>query len=898
MPLTPGSKLGPYEILGPLGAGGMGEVYRATDTKLEREVAIKVLPAGVAQDTERLARFEREAKVLASLNHPHIAQIYGIEETSTERALVMELVPGQTLQTPLPLPEALRIAVQIAEALEAAHDKGIIHRDLKPANIIVTPQGVAKVLDFGLAAVPGRTPEGDPANSPTLTMQATQAGIVIGTAGYMSPEQAAGLPVDKRADIWSFGVVLWEMLCGQPMFTGSSVAHILADVLRAPIDLDRLPKETPRALRELLKRCLDRDVKTRLRDIGEARVAILNLGKDAELAESAGVVAPARSRRPWVAATALLGVIAAVAVWASWRTNQQEPRPLVRLDVDLGEDVSLPPQWASPVAISPDGMRMVYAAGNPAKLYTRRLDQPNAVEIPGTEGPQWLHAFFSPDGQWIGFPAANKLFKISVEGGAAVALTELVNFTGGSWDEKGNVLAGSGTQNRGLVWLPAGGGKPETLVSDGVGALRPQILPGSKAVLFSTYKRAAGGRRESMVEALTLADRQRKVVAQGTSPKFLPTSRGAGHLVYLVNATLFAIPFDPVKLETYGTAVPILDDVAFYRVSGLGAYDFSAAPAGHGTLVYRKASGNGALPMMTVQWVIPNGEEKKTKEPLGSQPGFFVSAILSPDGKRVALTIADGDVGGWDLWVYDKQRDATTRLTFDRKVRNRACWSPDGQFIVYASDDGVMQVRADGASPAQTLIGTNRSQAPTSFAPDGKRLAYSDGSQLWTVPLETQGGHLKAGKPDPFLKSSFIDLNPAFSPDGRWLAYQSNESGRPEVYVRAFPPPTSGPGGKWQISNNGGTQPRWSSNGRDLLYQSGRQIIAAGYTAKGNVFQAEKPRVWIGEFGGPTWDLAPDGKRILVTTPVDAEQAPKAEHVVVFLQNFFDHLRQRVPLEK
>jgi hypothetical protein len=892
MPLSPGSRLGPYEILGPLGAGGMGEVYRAADTKLEREVAIKVLPASVAQDPERLARFEREAKVLASLNHPNIAQIYGIAESGSDHALVMELVPGQTLKTPLPLAEALRIALQIAEALEAAHEKGIIHRDLKPANIIVTPDGVAKILDFGLAAVPAQAAAANVTNSPTLTMQATQAGVIMGTAGYMSPEQAAGLPVDKRADIWSFGVVLWEMLSGQQMFTGSTVAHILADVLRAPVDLDKIPKDTPRAIRDLLKRCLDRDVKTRLRDIGEARVTILNLKSEPEAPEIAAGAKPSRARLPWIAATAALGIVAAIALWAPWRATSPDARPLLRLDVDLGEDVSLPALWASPVAISPDGTRLVYPSGNPPKLFTRRLDQAKATEIPGTQGPQWLFAFFSPDGQWLAFPyGASKLGKVSVEGGAVVPLTDTVNFTGGGWDEQGNILVGGFSPARGLVWFPAGGGKPTTLL-DGA-AFRSQILPGSKAVLFHTV-----GRREEdrNIEVLTLADRRRKIVAHGSSAKYLPTSSGVGHLVYLVKATMFAVAFDPVKLETRGTAVPVLDDVAYYPVSGLGAYDFSAAPAGHGTLVYRRARSDSMN--FQQQWVFADGGAKQKREPVGAKAALYRSANVSPDGKRVVVTIGDWGGTGQDLWVYDTQRDAMTRLTFDGMVNTGARWSPDGQFLVFGEGHGVMQVRADGASPAQPLTGSQIAQIPGSFAPDGKRLVYVEGGQIWTVPLEEQGGRLKAGQPEQFLKSGFHDTYPVFSPDGRWLAYESDESGKEEAYVRRFPPPSSGPGGKWQISNSGGLRPHWSSNGHDLMYQSGDQIMTAGYSAKGDVFQAEKPRVWIAKLGGHLWDLTPDGKRALVVTPLEAEQAPKPEHVVVLLQNFFDCLRQRVPIPK
>jgi serine/threonine-protein kinase len=882
MPLSVGDRLGPYEILAPIGAGGMGEVYRAKDTKLERDVAIKVLPEALAQDSERLARFEREAKVLAALNHPNIAQIYGVEE----RALVMELVPGESPKGPLSLEIALNYARQIADALEAAHDKGIIHRDLKPANIMITPAGVVKVLDFGLASVLNRDREGaDSVNSPTLTISPTRAGMILGTAGYMSPEQARGKPVDKRADIWAFGVVLFEMLTGKPLFAGETVSDTLAAVLKEEPDWTRVPVK----VRRLLQACLQKDPKQRLQAIGDWKLML------AEDAPAAIAPSPSRlGRTGWIAA-AVLVVALGVALWAPWRATRPVDRPLVRLDVDLGADVSLPaPGAASSVAISPDGTRLVYASGNPPKLFTRRLDQPKPTELPGTEGA--TAPFFSPDGQWVGFRARGKLNKISVEGGAVVPLADLSNFSGASWDQEGSILLSEGL-GRGLVRIPSGGGPPETVEGLGKGEIAlayPQLLPGGKAILFVAD--AALDEDKLTIEVLTLADHRRKIVARGgASARYLATSGRAGHLVYVNKATLFAIPFDLDKLETRGTAVPILDDVAYLSQLGTGQFDFSRT----GTMVYRRSSGGASAMTTTLRWVGPTGR----KEALLAKPGGYDSPNLSPDGKRVALTIAEG--GSSDVWVYDPQRDAMTRLTFGGGAYLSPTWSPDGQYVVFGrlTGGGIFQTRADGAGQPQALTQSKSLQAPSGFTPDGKRLAYVEAApnaqvQVWTVPVEEQGGQLKAGKPEQFLNSNFTDAVPAFSPDGRWLAYLSNESGKYEVYVRAFPPPSSGQGGKWQISNNGGTVPRWSRSGHDLLYQSGDQIMAVSYTVKGDSFVAEKPRVWIAKLGGTDWDLAPDGKRVAVLTPVESAEAPKQDHEVVFLENFFDELRRRVPVGK
>jgi Tol biopolymer transport system component len=894
MSLACGTRLGPYEILASIGAGGMGEVYRARDTKLDREVAIKVLPTALAQDPERLARFEREAKVLASLNHPNIAQIYGVED----RALIMELIHGEAPKGALPLETALHYARQIAEALEAAHEKGIVHRDLKPANIKITPEGVVKVLDFGLAAVaPASLDDSNPANSPTETLGVSRMGVILGTAAYMSPEQAGGKIADRRADIWSFGAVLYEMLSGKRAFAGESVSDTLATVLKLDPDWNALPAETPASIRRLIQRCLTKDRKQRLQAIGEARIAIEGSLGDATL-ETAESVPAVRSIVPWAVA-GLLAVALAIMGWGWWLASRPVEQALMRLDFDLGPEISLRPlgyaNSSSSVIISPDGTRLVYVAsvaGGPVKLFIRRLDQPKATELPGTEGATF--PFFSPDGQWLGFATRNKLNKISVEGGAVVPLDNIPAF-GASWGEDGNIIVQT-LVGHGLLRIPSSGGAPspatELASGESVHA-SPQVLPGGQAVLF-TVLRGSPDVDKASIEVVSLADGRRKTLARGgTSPHYVAESNGAGHLVYSNKGTLFAIRFDLNRLETRGTAVPVLDGVAYEPIAGAAHFDVSR----NGTLVYRKASGGAADRLTTVEWLDAAGK----KAWLLAKPGTYGALRLSPDGKRLAVEVREGSRR--DVWVYDQQRDAMTRLTFDGGFYLDPIWSPDGRYVVFGSYAGMFWTRADGAGHPQALTHSKTGQAPWSFSPNGKLLAYfnasgSPGWQIWTVPVEESGGQLRAGEAEQFLKTQFSDYCPVFSPDGQWLAYQSNESGEYEVYVRAFPPPASGQDGKWQISNGGGQLPVWSRNDLELLYLSDDQIMAVNYTVKGDSFVPGKPRVRVSKVGGATWfDLAPDGKHLAVEMPVATPEAPKAEHEVTFVFNFFE-LRRRVPAGK
>ena len=880
MPFSAGDKLGPYEILVKIGTGGMGEVYRAHDPRLRRDVAIKV-------SAERFSeRFEREAHAVAALNHPNICAIYDVGSNY----LVMEYVEGEAPKGPLPLEEALRIARQIGDALEEAHGKGIVHRDLKPANIKIKPDGTVKVLDFGLAKQTGPVREGGGENSPTISMAATQAGMILGTAGYMSPEQARGKAVDKRADIWAFGVVLHELLTGRRVFAGEDVTSTLAKVIEAEPKWDGVP---PRVQR-LLKKCLEKDPKDRLRDIGDAW----------ELLES-GAEAP-RGLKPapqWAAIGALV-VALGVALWAPWRSEKAVDKPLVRLDVDLGADVALPPPDPNGPAVvpSPDGTRIAYVAsvsGGPVRLFTRRLDQVKATELPGTQGA--FSPFFSPDGQWIGFYANNKLNKISVEGGAVVPIVENVGPNGAAtWAEDGNIYTALGAG--GVSRFPAAGGTPEKLTELESGKefvhVFSQVLPGGKAILYTAYDNfSADG---ASVQVVSLADHRKKVlVPGGTYARYLPTGDERGHLVYGNKGTVFAVPFDLARLEIQGTPLPVLDGVTS-DLQGGGSGHPQIDFAQNGTVVYRAGGSNAGLGLMTIQWLDSAGKT----QPLLAKPATYSQiAGISPDGKRILYSYGLQAVGA-DLWVYDWQRDVSTKLTFGGGPYLSATWSPDSRYLIAGTlKDGMYAIQADGASQPQQLMKKKAAQIPTSITADGKRLAFNEidlaggaSSMIWIATLSEEGGQLKIGKAEQFLKSKSPDLyNPQFSPDGRWIAYQSSESGTNEIYVR----PASGESGKWTISTNGGQFPIWSPTDHELLYQQGDQAMAVSYSVNGNAFIPGKSRVWAPKLGGARgFTISPDGKRLAIVTPVATLEAPKQEHEVVFLFNFFDELRRRVPLTK
>jgi Tol biopolymer transport system component len=897
--LTPGTRLGVYEVLAAIGEGGMGQVYRARDAKLNRDVALKVLPDAFASDPDRLARFTREAQTLASLNHPNIAHIHGLEESGGVRALVMELVDGDDLSQriargAIPIDEALRIAKQIADALEDAHERGIIHRDLKPANIKIRADGTVKVLDFGLAKAMDPTGAMSPemSQSPTITTPAmTRAGTILGTAAYMSPEQARGKTVDKRADIWAFGCVVYEMLTGQRAFKGEETSDVLAAVLRQDLDWSVLPA-APTRLRRLLMRCLDRDPRTRLRDIGEARVEIdrtlAGVGDDAVAPQTTGTSAqstPASTRTlPWAVAAALVIVAAVMAFgwWRSTRPVERALRPLVRLDVDLGPDVSLGSVPGADEIISPDGTRIVYVSQN--RLFTRRLDQPNATELAGTQGA--LAPFFSPNGQWVAFFAGSKLQKISVDGGSAIILCDAPLGRGGSWGEDGNIVAALSGNASGLSGISSAGGPPTPVTELQNGELThrwPQILPRGQAVLFTAHT-ATNGFDRANIEVMSLADHSRKTLVRGgTYGRYLPS----GHLVFVNRGTLFAVPFDADRLEAHGTPAPVLDQIGYNAQVGSAQLDFSQT----GTLIYRSgAAGGGGL---TVAWLDGAGKV----QPLLAKPGTYLNPSLSPDGQRLAVNVVEGS--GTDIWVYDWQRDTMTRLTFTGTA-DGGVWSPDGRHIAFQSvGEGLSVIRSDGSGKPQPLTQSKHRQAPQSFAPDGKRLAFFETAsrtvnELWTVPLESDNAGLRAGKPERLLQTQANGLS--FSSDGRWMAYSSNESGTDQVYVRAFPDG----GGQWQISNSGGTWPMWSRNGRELFFETlDNRIMVAAYAVNGDSFAADKPRMWsdkqLATSGGrKNLDLAPDGKRIATLMPVETE----AQSHVIFLENFVDDVRRKVPVGK
>jgi len=926
--LASGARLGTYEIVSLLGVGGMGEVYRARDTKLGRDVAVKILPDALAADPDRIARFEREAKTLAALNHPNIAHLHGLEESVDARALVMELVEGRTLaerleQGALPIDEALPIARQVAEALEAAHEQGIVHRDLKPANIKLRPDGAVKVLDFGLAKAiePTGVSSSSATLSPTLTFAgATQAGLILGTAAYMAPEQARGKAVDRRADIWAFGCVLFEMLTGTRAFAGEEISDVLARIIEREPNFNALPAATPVAIRRLLRRCLEKDRKRRLPDIAVARLEIDEAAAPAIDAVATGVLPAAvpaagwRRALPWVAAGGLAVALAIVlALWAPWRAPT--PPAALRIEATVGVDASLVVDQGPAAVISPDGRLLVLVTQSPtggSQLYVRHLDQLHGTPLSGTLNAH--NPFFSPDSQWIGFFADGKLKKIAVTGGAAVALCDAQNGRGGWWGDDGTIVFQPNTGatiGSVLQQIPGGGGKPEpsTVLSEGEVAQRwPQLLPRGRGILY-TASTAQGSYSDALIAVQPRQHGPRKVLVRGG---YFGRYLASGHLVYLHDDTLFAAPLDLDRLELAGPAVPILDHVSGSVLAGVGGGSAQVAVSDTGTAAY--FSGGVTSGTLPIDWLDRAGK----LTPLRSAPSDWSNPRFSPDGQRLAMDMYDGRQN--DVWIYDWSRDATTRLTLEPGSHMRPEWTPDGRRIAYsrlqpgsgATNFNLFWRRADGSGDAQRLASSQYPQAPGSWHPSGKFLAFTESSPTTSTDLmllaidgdESSGW--KPGKVTPLLATPAREWNPAFSPDGRWLAYVSDESGTAEVYVRSFP----GLSGKWLISTGGGNNPVWSRTRKELVYNTADpdfQIMVVSYTASADSFVPDKSRPWSGvrhaprprglaNVGGRPFDLHPDGERLAIAPTSEAQST--ANDKIVFVFNFFDELRRLAPPKK
>jgi serine/threonine-protein kinase len=869
MSLAEGACLGPYQIVSLLGRGGMGEVWRARDTRLNRDVAVKV---SAQQFNDR---FLREARVVAGLSHANICTLFDVGPNY----LVMELIEGPTLadrigEGAIPIDEALVIARQIAAALEAAHDKGVVHRDLKPANIKVSHDGSVKVLDFGLAKSAAESGELSP-DSPTM-LSAT--GIILGTAGYMAPEQARGKPVDKRADIFAFGVVLYEMVTGQRAFAGETVSDTLVAIIKEDPEWARVPER----LQRVLRKCLEKDPKKRLRDI---------TGFDLLLEETAAEGRPAtpveaRTNRLWPAVAGILALVLVIAVWAwsPWRAAKPADRPLLRLETDLGEGVDIlrAPGGGSRFILSPDGTRLVYMSAG--RLYTRRLDESGSRELKGAEGAS--APFFSPDGKWVAFSAATKLVKMPVEGGAATLIANDVR-SGGSWGDDGTIVFGRGDHG-GLGNVSSAGGTPARLTALAPGEVThnwPQVLPGSRAVLFTANAAIGDGFRNAKIKAVSLKDGSVKTILErGTYGRYVPAAGGPGYLLYANDGMLLAVPFDPDKLEVRGDPVTLAQNVAT-GTGGAAQYDFSR----NGTLVYK----TGNLGLRDAQWMDASGKSQQ----LGLKPDYYSNVSLSRDGKRLVLNTAAGDI-----LVYDTQRDAATRLTFGEQYRYPV-WGPDDRFIVFSGDGGMFWTRSDGAGKPQPLTQSKYAQRPSGFTRDGKRLAFVGVDpaykyEIMTVPVENDGTALHAGTPESFLPTLLFVGDPVFSPDGRWIAYGSNELGVTEIFVRAFPDK----GGKWQISSGGGSRPRWSQDGHELFFLSGdgRSVMAASFTAKNDSFGGDKPRVWLPPYPGAlvSFDVTADGKHVVTIPTRESENEASVASRVTFLLNFTDELGRRTAATK
>jgi len=934
--LSIGARIGPYEVTGTLGAGGMGEVYRAHDERLGRDVALKVLPEAYAADPERLGRFQREAQVLAALTHSNIGSIYGLEEQDGVRALVLELVEGDTLadrlaRGSLPVDEALPIARQIAEALEAAHEQGVIHRDLKPANVKVGPDGVVKVLDFGLAKLASPADAGaHPVNtmSPTLSVHATMAGVILGTAAYMSPEQARGRPVDKRADIWAFGCVLYEMLAGKRAFDGEDITDTIVAIVSKEADWSALPAATPTAVRTLLHRCVEKDPKRRLRDIGEARLAIEGTLLTAHKGPSeAGRFVPAdgaRSgvatgfRRPvWLRVVGLAVAFGATALLtgaAVWFATRPAPPRVSRLVIAPDADAALRVHGAArDIAISPDATTVVYAGGagaGGAQLLVRTLDQLEVTSVGRFTLPR--DPFFSADGQWIGFfDQPNALKKVAISGGPAVTIVAANGLPrGATWGPDDTVIFATGNPEAGLQRVASSGGEITVLTKPNREAgeanhVWPSFLPGGRAVLFTITPLGGEPAIDSaQIAVLDLETGAHKILVRGGSHAQYVSS---GHLVYGVAGTLRAVPFDVTRLEVVGSPVPVVPEL---MMTGNGATNFGVA--NDGTLLYVPGgvvSGGGASAPKTLVWVDRQGRE----EPLPAPPRAYTYPRISPDGTRVALDIRDQMQ---DIWVWDFARATLTRVTFNPGADQYPVWTPDSRRLLFGT--GVFGAAtlawqsADGTGTVERLAdaANTQIQVPFAISPDGARVVVRVGQPApRTAGLDLAAILLgRERRVEPLIQTPYRELNADVSPDGRWLAYESDESGQREVYVRPFPDVS---GGRWQVSSGGGTRPVFTRNGQELVYLmtaggvGGAVTLMSLRVQPAPTWSAGNPtKLFTGGYfyndgagaagEGRTYDVSPDGRCFLMVKEVGTKQPTAAPNLVV-IQSWGEELKRLAP---
>ena len=881
MMLSPGARLGPYEILSAVGAGGMGEVYRAKDTRLDRTVAVKVLPERFSENPEFRQRFEREAKTISALSHPHICTLHDVGNQDGVEYLVMEFLEGETLtdrvaKGPLPLDQVLRHGIEIADALEKAHRQGIVHRDLKPGNVMITKSGV-KLVDFGLAKLAAPAPGSVVSSLSVLPTQAemglTAQGTILGTFQYMAPEQLEGQEADGRTDIFALGLVLYEMATGRKAFSGKSQASLIAAIIHTqPEAISSVQPMTPPALDRVVRTCLAKDPDDRFQTAHDVK---LQLQWIAEGGSAIGLPAPIAARRrgreklAWaVAGIGMAAALAAGAVaWGPWRASASSPRSLVRFSVPLPKDARLAP--GPNLAVSPDGTHLVLApvSGGISQLYLRAIDQHEAVPMRGTEGAQ--RPFFSQDGRWVGFFADGKLKKVSVDGGAPLALCDGPASRGASWGPDDFILFAPG--NSGGLWrVPGAGGKPEQVTAPDSkrGELShrwPDVLPGGKAALFTTTL-TAGSADQWRIALLRLDTRSWNVLVEGGShPRYV----APGYIVYAQAGSLLAVPFDLEKLEVGGSPAPVLEGVVTGGIGGAAAYAVSA----DGSLAY--APGTASSQRFEAVWV----DRRGTLQPLPVPARDFDQPRVSPDGRHVAVTVRGDNP---DVWAGDVGRGTLTRLTFEPSEDETGVWSPDGKQIAFAASRGtgaqtsrqLLRKAADGSGAEEILFRGEGHAHASDWTPDGRTLVFTNtvpatGVDIWILPLEGDR------KSRPFLQTPFNENWPRLSPDGRWLAYESNESGRNEVYVQPFP----GPGGKWQVSTDGGGRPVWASSGRELFYRNGNRVMFAP-VQPGTSFTAGTPSTLFEGRFEDAYDVAPDGKRFLMLRTQDAALVPQVNMVL------------------